>query len=231
MSTLRHSWAVPSGIDLFARKKLAEKYTVYQCKRENDFGPAKISAAVQTFLDGTWLARSDQLVLCTKEDLRTTQRTEEVETQRELLTAMGIALSIWDASELNIQLKQHPIIVDDFFGREWVRDFCGEQALQALQDRLDGPKTSNIRAKLRTLYAATFKGDDPGLPTNMSDSRYLPLEERYVVPDILTVRMSSTESSSEEASPESAAKPGEHNSGESSPIAVDRRTQQPPTGR
>lgn len=49
-----------------------------------------------------------------------------------------------------------------------------------------------MRAKLRTLYATTFKGDDPGLPINTSDSRNLSLEQSYVVPDILTVRAASS---------------------------------------
>ena len=105
------------SIDLYARKKLAEKYTVYQCKRENKFGASKIKAAVNTFLEGNWVERTGLLVLCTKEDLRSTSRTNALETRRTLLGARGIGLRPWDASELNIQLKDHARIVDDFFGR------------------------------------------------------------------------------------------------------------------
>src|SRR4051812_44750252 len=37
------------GIDLYGRRRGVEKYIVYQCNNEADFGPAKIVAAVDEF--------------------------------------------------------------------------------------------------------------------------------------------------------------------------------------
>ena len=185
------------GIDLYARHDGASKYVVYQCKRENDFGPAKISAAVTTFLNGNWRDRAGQLVLCTKEDLRTSQRTEEVERQIDLLKHHGITFTVWDATELNQLLKMQPLIVDDFFGRHWVEAFCGSDALAAVSKRIDGPAAATVRASLRQLYSAVLKIDDPGLPLAAEASNYLPLEQRYVVPDILSPSYQSETSLSE----------------------------------
>jgi hypothetical protein len=193
-----------AGIDLYARKTLADKFVVYQCKRADDFGPAKIAAAVEEFLNGTWASRSSELVLCTKEDLRTTQREEEIEKQRIVLQARGIAFTTWDVSELNIQLKRQFQIIDDFFGRAWVEAYCGSASLEQVTNRVDGPGATNIRADLKRLYSITFKADDPGLPTNVLEQRYFPLEERYIVPDILLTRQTVLESSTKEQASRSA---------------------------
>src|SRR4051794_37844018 len=64
-----------AGIDLFARLA-SGKYRVYQCKNEKDFGPAKIRAAVEKFLGGEWANDATELVLCTRESLRSTQRSD-----------------------------------------------------------------------------------------------------------------------------------------------------------
>jgi hypothetical protein len=52
------------GIDIYARKSGIDKFRVYQCKRENDFGPAKIKKAVSKFLAGEWVAKADTFILC-----------------------------------------------------------------------------------------------------------------------------------------------------------------------
>jgi hypothetical protein len=176
------------GIDLYARRTPAEKYTVYQCKREKDFGPTKIATAVAVFLNGNWVERAERFVLCTKEDLRTAQRTEEIERQTTTLKRKSVDFLVWDASELNILLKNEPLIIDDFFGRAWVEAFCGETGLGLVRKRLDGPRATAVRNDLKKLYTVTFKADDPGLPVSLMDSRYLPLEERYVVPDVVVAR-------------------------------------------
>ncbi|RZN39023.1 MAG: hypothetical protein EF813_04465 [Methanosarcinales archaeon] len=55
------------GIDIYARKTSADKYSVYQCKRVRDFGPTNIEGAVSKFLVGAWASKSDTFVLCTSE--------------------------------------------------------------------------------------------------------------------------------------------------------------------
>src|ERR1700683_2612426 len=58
------------GIDIFTRVLGSEKYRVHQCKREREFGPAKIKSAVETFINGDWLKRSEEFILCTQESLK-----------------------------------------------------------------------------------------------------------------------------------------------------------------
>jgi hypothetical protein len=115
------------GIDLYARPTFGSKYRVYQCKRERAFGAAKIRAAVEKFLQGDWVGRSDTLVLCTQESLEPTALALELERQAAALREQGITLIAWDSRRLSGALKEMPDLVDDFFGRAWVREFCGDE--------------------------------------------------------------------------------------------------------
>ncbi|WP_264778795.1 restriction endonuclease [Deinococcus aetherius] len=66
-----------AGIDLYARELDGEQYVVYQCKRVEDFGPARIKAAVEKFLEEDGFVgrdRTSAFVLCTMESLRGKQR-------------------------------------------------------------------------------------------------------------------------------------------------------------
>ena len=181
------------GIDLFARLRFSTpsdtkpRYCTYQCKNEKEFGPAKIKAAVRLFRKGKWRTRSNEFVLCTRESLAIGQRTDEVELQRRVLARAGIAFTTWDSVALNRKLKTEPEVVDDFFGREWVRLFCGPEAADALGQRrpLTRERVVELRASLRDFYARVFRLHDPSLPgMSRQDSATLPLIERFVVPDI-----------------------------------------------
>jgi NACHT domain len=174
------------GIDIFAREYENDKYQVYQCKRESDFGPAKISEAVATFQHGSWASRTSAFVLCTSESLRGRARADEVEKRREDLRGQSIDFRVWDSDELTIMLKSHPEIVDDFFGRAWVRAFCGDEADSLLKDRLDMSRVAELRRRLSKLYRVVFSIHDPGFNTATArvERAAIPLEERFVQPDI-----------------------------------------------
>jgi hypothetical protein len=88
------------GIDIYARQKLEEKYIVYQCKREKDFGPAKIKSAVNKFLEGKWVHKTIVFVLCTMESLASRDRADEFEAQSKILKEKGITLLSWDSQQL-----------------------------------------------------------------------------------------------------------------------------------
>lgn len=49
----------------------------------------------------------------------------------------GIAFVLWDSIQLSKKLKEFPELVDDFFGREWVRAFCGSEAAERLGEKFD----------------------------------------------------------------------------------------------
>jgi NACHT domain len=172
------------GIDLYARRRSTDAYTVYQCKREKAFGAAKIEEAVSKFLENEWADKSDTFVLCTKESLVETRRAKAIEAQSSLLKARNITLVIWDSGQLSVKLKKHPEIVDDFFSREWVKVFCGAEQAASLGKRLDAERIIEFRGRLAALYRHIFSQHDPGLPLPTASVGTLSLEERYVMPEI-----------------------------------------------
>jgi hypothetical protein len=190
------------GIDLFARRAGTGGYTVYQCKKVERFGPADIGAAVEKFLDGPWVDQADRFVLCTSHSLAPTQLADRLKTERERLAGHGVALTPWDADELDILMKDHPELVDDFFGRPVVTAFCGPEAAASLGQRLDGGELADYRRRLHNVYAAVFTQLDPGIPVppGMSDAA-VDLRQRYVVPDV-------TEATQAQASPGTAGPHG-----------------------
>lgn len=115
------------GIDIYATQKLSEKYRVYQCKREKDFGPKKIESAVSKFIEGIWFDKADTFVLCTKESLVAKIRADKVETQRKILKQKGITLIVWDKGQLEKKLKDQHHLVKDFFGKLWADAFCEKE--------------------------------------------------------------------------------------------------------
>ena len=167
------------GIDIFAKSSDIEKYRVYQCKNEKNFGSAKIKKAIEDFITGEWLNKSGTFVLCTRESLRSTERTEEFAKQATILKEHGVSLFPWDAEEISSKLKSYPEIVDDFFGRPWVKIFCGEEIANSLGERLDAKAIKELRTQLQSLYERIFNLHDRGIP--LSD---VPFSERYVVPDV-----------------------------------------------
>jgi hypothetical protein len=187
------------GIDLYARVKGPAAYRVFQCKREDNFGAAKIRKAVTKFLDGEWATKATSLVLCTKESLVETSRATEVESQRTRLEEQGIGLIIWDSEQLTLILKDHPRIVDDFFSRSWVRVFLGEEVASSLGTRLDASDVARFRHKLGMLYARVFGTYDPGLPITLPNpAASLPLHRRYVLTDMIEYRQKGRESTPED---------------------------------
>ena len=119
-------------------------------------------------------------MLCTQESMRSTTRAQEIETQTEILAKYDVSFLQWGREELSLQLKAHPDIVDDFFGRPWVEAFCGTEAAQSLNERLDSSQRRHLRHELFSLYSRIFNLHDRGVP--LVDA--LPLHNRYVPTDV-----------------------------------------------
>lgn len=164
------------GIDIYARMKSDNSFTVYQCKRENNFTAGKIRTAVDTFRAGTWADKAKRFVLCTKESLIETQLADEIETQREVLKEEKISFVIWSSVQLSDKLRDLPELVDEFFGREWVRVFCGEDAVARLGEKFDQAVFDDyLRAVKR------FSADTPYLALNETlTGEKLLLDEIYI---------------------------------------------------
>lgn len=121
------------GIDIYAKKESAEKYTVYQCKKVQNFGPQKIINAINTFLEGGWVYNTEKFVLCTQERLNIKKREDEIIAQRKILNEKNISLKTWDKHGLDSELKKYPQLINDFFGEQWVRAFCGDEAVNNIK--------------------------------------------------------------------------------------------------
>lgn len=164
------------GIDIYARMKTNGSYTVYQCKRENKFTASKIEKAVKTFSNDEWADKAKTFVLCTKESLVETKRAKEVERQRDELKKKEIAFVIWDSIQLSKKLKKIPELVDDFFSREWVRVFCGEDAAAQLGEKFNQEGFDNYLRAVKQ-----FSADTPYLALNETlTGEKLILDEIYI---------------------------------------------------
>jgi len=152
------------GIDIYARVGGVRPYHAYQCKRYAHLQPSHLRKAVEKFLDGTWKARCSRFVFCVADFIEPTKLAEEIEKQDGRLKAEGIDLLPWGAAQLAEKLKGRPAIVDDFFGREWVKAFCRSEAAEALGSRLDGAALETLRKKLGGFYRRIFTQHDPGVP-------------------------------------------------------------------
>jgi NACHT domain-containing protein/restriction endonuclease len=223
------------GIDLYARQKHTGVYSVYQCKREKKFGPAKITEAVDKFLAGEWADRAKKFVLCTTESLASTERAEEFEKQQALLGSKDIEFIAWSSDQLSLKLKDLPEIVDDFFSREWVRIFCGEDQVSRLGKRLDVHAIVEFRAKVANFYHRVFNEHDPGLPlmSSADAGNALPFDERYVLPDIedRQIITFSGESNPSGESPETQSFGSESPLDNSVTPLTEQRRQKPPSSQ
>jgi hypothetical protein len=146
----------------------AKGYVVYQCKCVKNFGPADIKGAVEKFLSGQWAEKASTLVLCTSESLVRRERADELEKQTRKLEAKGVGLIPWCADQLALKLKDNPKIVQDFFGKPWVEQFCGQEAASALRNRLDASQVTEFRQKLGGVYTRVFHINDPGIEAGPS---------------------------------------------------------------
>jgi NACHT domain len=173
------------GIDVFGRRRGGESYALYQCKRVQSFGPAAMHEAVGKFLEGSWSSRAASFVLCMSESGVPAKHAEAIEEQARRLAERKIVFEVWDRERISELLKAHPELVDDFFGREWVKAFCGVEAADALGTRLDSFSVQEFRRDLGEFYRYLFDSHDPGIPIPRREgARAFPLDERYVLPDV-----------------------------------------------
>ena len=101
------------------------------------------------------------------------------------LAQRRISFEPWDRNRLSELLKPYPELVDDFFGREWVKAFCGAEAAESLVGRLDAQQVLEFREELGRFYLHLFDVQDPGIPIPRKvGSSAFPLADRYVLPDV-----------------------------------------------
>ncbi|WP_434348710.1 hypothetical protein ACN6A1_15910 [Myxococcus virescens] len=181
------------GIDLYVRRATGD-YETWQCKRYQHITVAELESAVTKFLSGDWAKRSKVFKLAVSASLNRSELAEEVERQRARCNASNIAFEPLDRDRLSVILKEHPDLVDDFFGRPWVAAFNGHEAATALAGRkLSREQRLNARRFLQALYTTHFQIIDGGIPAAApafrGAVRRLPVFERYVEPDVELVEL------------------------------------------
>jgi hypothetical protein len=152
------------GIDLYVRRATGD-YATWQCKRYQEIKATDIKNAVTKFLEGDWAGRTKLFQLAVAPSLNATELAEEIERQRTRCEAMNITFEPLDRDRLSLMLKDHPDLVDDFFGRSWVEAFNGPEAAASLSGRrLSREQKLNARRFIQILYATHFRTVDGGIP-------------------------------------------------------------------
>lgn len=173
------------GIDIFAYKN--SKYSSYQCKRYKAVSKNDLEQAVQTFRSGKWHQESDEFIFCTTFELNKTQPQDKFNELREELKSEGIDFIKWDKINISTILKDYPQIVYDFFGKEWVKVFNGEEAFKNITEkrRLDSSQVIEYRKRLLNVYSATFQANDIGIPASHFDNYLAKIQDRFILPDFI----------------------------------------------
>ncbi len=184
-----------SGIDVYARDRLVpgdvppnRRYVSLQARRIKSVTKAKLSSAVDEFLGDRWADVSRQFIYATSSSAVSTKLADEIDTLSARLAGESIEFMVWDQEAISRRLKDLPQLVDDFFGRPWVEQFCGEAAAHDLGTRLDAKRVANLRHQLARTYAATFGVADSGqIAFHFSEAHPVGLLDRFVTPDIVSI--------------------------------------------
>ncbi len=175
------------GLDIYARLSNG-RYHCLQAKKHRRFAAAQIASAVDLFIAGRWAVLAATFTIAVQASLRSTTVQNEIERQAERLAALGVTFFALDGESLTIRLREHPPLIDDFFGRAWVSALLGEAAAAALKNRLDGGEFARTRKQLAAVYDSNFHFVDSGSFGSIGDVEArsdLTLLERYIKPDVL----------------------------------------------
>lgn len=161
-------------------------HVVLQSRRINNVTPTNLENSVDDFLIGTWAGTSQKFIYATSCPARSTQIIDKVEDLATRLREQTIDFEVWDRESISEKLKEHPELIDDFFGRPWVKAFCGDDAVNRLGKRLDVQDMAKLRRELAGVYANTFGLADPGfVGFGLNEPNQIQLMERFVTPDLV----------------------------------------------
>lgn len=176
------------GIDLYARIPGQCKIEVWQCKRYDKFTASDVEAAVVAFLNGKLVADTAKFVLVTSAATEDRSLADADLAAAKELQVRKIEFVLMGRTSLTTELKAHPEIIDDFFGRDWVEVCCGLDAAKRLGQRLSAHDVTQYRKKLGNLYTSVFEQADLFLARSLTapagHTVSLPLSQRWVMPTI-----------------------------------------------
>ena len=171
------------GIDVLGRLA-GGGHVCWQAKNRKDVGPSNIKKAVDDFLRGKWAASAKRFVYCARASLADTALQDTIEEQAARLLEEGIVFEALDGTQLSEKLRSHPEIVDDFFGRNWLVAFAGEEVAASLKRRLTGQRVIALRKRLAAFYDARAQQLDPGFNVDPGRGDARDIRQRFVVPHV-----------------------------------------------
>ena len=171
------------GIDVFARLT-GGGHICWQARNRRDVDTPDIESAVDDFLKGKWAASAKRFVFCVRASLADTALQDTIEAQAARLHANGIVFEGVDGIQLSEQLRTHPEIVDDFFGRSWLVAFAGEEVAASLKRPLEVQRLIALRRRLVEIYDARSQQLDPGLNVDPARRDARDIRKRFVVPNV-----------------------------------------------
>ena len=189
-----------AGIDVYARDPLkfgdpppTRRFVSLQARRNKAVTTRELHRSVDDFLAGKWSSLSRKFIYATSSSTVSTDLTDAIEEITADIVQVSIEFVIWDQEAISSLLKEHPNLIDDFFGREWVRRICGDTAAEALGTRLDAQETARLRRKLSGIYSAAFGVADSGLIAfRFSEAYPLALRDRFETPDLVSTTPQAT---------------------------------------
>ena len=171
------------GIDVYARLS-GGGHICWQARNRQDVGASDIEKAVDNFLEGKWATSAKRFVFCVRASLADTGLQDTIEAQAERLLEVGIVFEAVDGSQFSEKLRSHPEIVDDFFGRDWLVAFAGEEAAASLKRPLEMQRVIALRKRLAEIYDARIHQLDPGLNVDPGRRDRHDIRRRFVVPHV-----------------------------------------------
>ena len=171
------------GIDVYARLA-GGGHICWQARNWKDVGPSNIEKAVNDFLNGKWAASAKRFVYCVRACLTDTGLQDTIEAQAARLLQEDIVFEGVDGTQLSEKLRSQPEIVDDFFGRNWLVAFAGEEAAASLKRPLKVQRVIALRKRLAEIYNARAQQLDPGLNVDPHRRDGRDIRKRFVVPHV-----------------------------------------------
>lgn len=192
-----HTGQAQHGIDVYARDQLVlgeppkpRRYVSLQARRTKTVRGSRLRKSVETFLGGRWSEVSRKFVYATSASTKSNHLVNEIEKIVTQLVEQFIEFEVWDKESISRRLKDHPEIVDEFFGRQWVNLYCGRAAASGLNTRLDAHQVATLRGDLLRIYTASFGINDSGLMAfRFSEAHPAGLRERFVTPDLVSTTL------------------------------------------
>ena len=182
------------GIDVYARDRLVlgkalpqRRYVCLQSRRTKSISKVRLNNSVDEFLNGRWADLSRKFIYATSASTISTDIVNEIEGIVARLVPQSIEFEVWGLESISNRLKDYPKLVDDFFGREWVKAYCGDSTAKTLGARLDAHQVANLRRELARIYTASFRVADSGLIAfRFSQARPVELLDRFITPDLIS---------------------------------------------